>query len=77
MPVQADEEEDLHRARVLEHAAAPLLFSVCGTRVELLEKSYLNITGADPVSMELRRQAGLVLAPLQTVLINKAQGCIP
>ncbi|KAI3804417.1 hypothetical protein L1987_25938 [Smallanthus sonchifolius] len=69
----------LHRARVLKHAAAapPLLFSVWETRVELLEKSYLNIRGADPVCLYGTAEPSWTgFVPLQTVLKNKAQGCI-
>ncbi|GKA10915.1 hypothetical protein Tco_0690348, partial [Tanacetum coccineum] len=43
-------EKGLHRARVLGCVdVVPMLFSVCVTGVELLEKSYQNKGGVDPV----------------------------
>lgn len=48
--MQGNEGKGLHRARVLGCAdVVPVLFLVRGTGVELLEKSYLNIGGVDPV----------------------------
>lgn len=75
--MQVNEGKSLHRARVLVDVAAAVvlvLFSLCGTRVELLEKNHLKQRKCQSC-FSLRNCRAMLdsfLAPFETVGISKA-----